>query len=480
MKFKEITFGKSAAEKEPPQLLIDGFLDSYGYIDKMINEPNFLVLGSKGSGKSAIGVRLQLISNDIDDFFVEKYNLEDLPYKPFSKIIPSKEAREIKFQNDWEYVLLVALLNNILKDDDSLYKNQNLNKIIDLLKNVGLLPSVNLTQIVKTSTSKSLGVKAYFLNGEQTSNNEKRPFDISTLFETLKDVCYSMNLASKHFIIIDGLDDVLTIDQQERQYTLLGTLILVADRMNTKFEKNAIPAKIIILCRTELFDKLPGSNNNKIKQDSAIMLNWYHGEDAKSSNLINLINLRASNSLKREVEVFDEFFPQTITRFNKNTLKHLIHYTRHTPRDIIELMNYIQQFTKNDNPTEDDIWNGIKEYSTSYFLGEIRDELNGFLTTDQIDQTIRLLGSMRNAKFQKSDLEKKIVTTKGFLLLDLDKILDLLFDCSAIGNMDEDDYFWYRYRNISNYIMDDQDIIIHKGLWKALNLKSYNFQNKYP
>ena len=475
MTFKEITFGKSAAEKEAPQLLIDGFLDSYGYIDKMIDEPNFLVLGPKGSGKSAIGVRLQLISNTRNDFFVEKFNLEDLPFKPFSKIIPSKEAREIKFQNDWEYVLLVALLNSILKDDDFLDKNPSMNDIMDLLKNVGLLPSQNLTQIVKTSTSKSLGLKAHFLSGELTSDTEKVPFNISTLFETLKDVCYSMNISSKHFIIIDGLDDVLTIDQQERQYTLLGTLILVADRMNTKFENNAIPAKIIILCRTELYDKLPGSNNNKIKQDSAIMLNWYYGDDAKSSNLINLINLRASNSLKRKVEVFEDFFPQTITRYNKNTLKHLLHYTRHTPRDIIELMNYIQQYTKNDNPTEDDIWNGIKEYSTSYFLGEIRDELNGFLTTYQIDQTIRLIGSMRIAKFQKSDLDKKIISTKGFLLLDLDKILDLLFDCSAIGNMDEDDFFCYKYRNISNYIMDDQDIIIHKGLWKALNLKPYNF-----
>jgi hypothetical protein len=475
MSFKDITFGKSAAEKELPHMLIDGFLDSYGYIDKITDEPNFLVLGPKGSGKSAIGVRLKLISDNKDDFFVEKYNLEDLPYKPFSKIIPSKEAREIKFQNDWEYVLLVALLNNIIKDYDSLDKNPNLNDIIDLLKNVGLLPSENLTQIVKTSTVKSFGAKAYVLNGEHTSNTEKVPFDISTLFETLKDVCYSMNMASKHFIIIDGLDDALTLDQKDRQYTLLGTLILVADRMNTKFENNDIPAKIVILCRTELFDKLPGSNNNKIKQDSAIMLNWYNGEDAKSSNLINLINLRASNSLKREVEVFDEFFPQTMTRFDKNTLKYLFHYTRHTPRDIIELMNYIQQYTKNDNPTEDDIWNGIKEYSTSYFLGEIRDELNGFLTNDQIDQTMRLMGSMRIAKFKKSDLDKKIVTTKGFLMLDLDEILDLLFDCNAIGNLDEDDFFCYKYRNISNYIIYDQDIVIHKGLWKALNLKSYNF-----
>lgn len=61
MNFQAINFGKAAAEKEKsyhPRLLIEGFFDDYNYIDKIRNDEVFLVVGSKGSGKSAIGSRL--------------------------------------------------------------------------------------------------------------------------------------------------------------------------------------------------------------------------------------------------------------------------------------------------------------------------------------------------------------------------------------------------------------------------------------
>jgi hypothetical protein len=46
--FKKINFGMMAAEKEKtnsPHLLIEGFLDAYGYIDELINGNKFLILG---------------------------------------------------------------------------------------------------------------------------------------------------------------------------------------------------------------------------------------------------------------------------------------------------------------------------------------------------------------------------------------------------------------------------------------------------
>lgn len=473
MSFKKIAFGKSSAEKELPKLLIEGFLDN-GYVDKLINSDDFLVLGPKGSGKSAIGVRLELMSRSNNEIQVKKYDLADFPYKPFSKIIPSKEAREIKFQNDWEYILLVALINNILKDETALHDNPLLKKVAAALESYGILPSEDLTHIVSTTVNKKAGIKAYIFDALGSSEKEKIPFDISMLFETLKSLCYSLKLRTKNLIVIDGLDNVLTLDQKDRQYTSLGALILVADRINTRLKKAEINAKFIILCRTELFEKLPGSNNNKIKQDSAIILNWYQDKDINSTNLLNLINLRAKNSLGKPTDVFEEFFPKTITRHNKNTLPFLLNYTRHTPRDLIILLNKIQESTKGDIPSEREIWNGLDEYSTSYFISEIRDELDGFITMEEIDSTVKLLQLMRVTRFYKSDIEDKSNSHRGFIAFDLDKILDLLFNCNAIGNVDENSYHSLKYRNIHSHFMGDQKIVVHKGLWKALNLKPSN------
>jgi len=438
----------------------------------LINSDEFLVLGPKGSGKSAIGVRLELLSRSNNEIKVKKYDLEDFPYKPFSTMIPSKEAREIKFQNDWEYILLVALLNNILKDERSYRDNQNLKNVLEALKSHGILPSEDLTHIVNTTVNTMGGIKAYFLEGSRSSEKEKIPFDISMLFETLKDLCYSLKLQSQHLIIIDGLDSVLVQDQKERQYTSLGALISVADRINTKLKKFGVRAKFIVLCRTELFDKLPGSNNNKIKQDSAILLNWYQDKDITSTNLVSLINLRASNSLEKEINVFEEFFPKTITNYYKETLPFLLNFTRHTPRDFIILLNKIQESTKGDTPTEKEIWNGLDEYSISYFISEIRDELNGFLTVEEINSIMKLLELMRVTGYYKSDIQNKSYENKGFIALNLDTALEHLFNCNAIGNVDENSYHSLKYRNIHSHFMEDQKIIVHKGLWKALNLKS--------
>ena len=65
MMFKDIEFGMAAAENEKsfkPHLLLEGFLDTYGYINEIRDGHKFLVLGPKGSGKSAIGSKLELLS----------------------------------------------------------------------------------------------------------------------------------------------------------------------------------------------------------------------------------------------------------------------------------------------------------------------------------------------------------------------------------------------------------------------------------
>jgi len=101
MSFKKIEFGMAAAEKEKSNsshLLIEGFLDAYGYIDEIIEGNKFLILGPKGSGKSAIGSKLELLSREMGNY-TEQYYLGDFPYRPFSEIIPGKEAPENRYPN---------------------------------------------------------------------------------------------------------------------------------------------------------------------------------------------------------------------------------------------------------------------------------------------------------------------------------------------------------------------------------------------
>jgi hypothetical protein len=229
-----------------------------------------------------------------------------------------------------------------------------------------------------------------------------------------------------------------------------------------------IKAKIIILCRADLFDRLPGPNKNKIKRDSGIILDWHQDvKDLKSTNLVKLINLRAKIALNREVDVFGEFFPPEVAY--GNTVKVLLDNTRHTPRDIIQLLNEIQKHTKKDNPSVDNISNGIRTYSIDYFVGEIIDELNGFLTPDEVEDTIQILGTNGKSHFKLADLEVMKKNNENYKSLDLPKILTVLFNCSAIGNSN-DQFITFKYRNRHASINCTDEFIVHNGLRKGLNL----------
>lgn len=471
MSFKNIEFGMAAAEKEKsssPHLLVEGFLDAYGYIDEILERNKFLILGPKGSGKSAIGYKLELLSKE-GKFFLKQYYLGSFPYKPFSEIIPGKEAPETRFPNHWELILLIASINSFIEDPTCKYKtNKMFKNVMEAFKNVGILPTEDLTQIIKKTAQKNfkLGLKE-MLCGAKSSEKESIPFDMNMIFRTLQEACYTLNMDSKHFIVIDGLDDVLT--QRENQYKSLSALILAVDRMNDKFKSNQINAKVIVLCRTDLFDKLPGPNKNKIKRDSGIILDWFQDvKDPKSTNLIKLINLRTKISLKKDVDVFEEFFPEEISY--GNTIKIILENTRHTPRDIIQLLNEIQNHTKrNNNPTRDNILNGLRTYSIDYFVGEIKDELTGFLKRDEVENTIQILGTMGKSRFSLSELENIKNNDGRFKQLDLLEILDYLFNCSAIGNINEK-YVTFKYRNRHVPINFNDEFIVHSGLRKGLNL----------
>ena len=88
--FKDFRFGEAAAEDEScfyPELLLDGFLDPWEAIDKAISTPVFLVLGYKGSGKTAIDQHLLLRSENDPNLFVTDFDIGDFPYGNFSKIV---------------------------------------------------------------------------------------------------------------------------------------------------------------------------------------------------------------------------------------------------------------------------------------------------------------------------------------------------------------------------------------------------------
>lgn len=170
--FKDIKFGDIDAKTEKmhtPELLIEGFLDENGYIDKIIKDRFFLVYGLKGSGKTAIGSRIELIASD-ENINVDQYTLDNFNYSFFegmgydlingdettSKKKLSRKISGVENNRSWENILNVSLLNSFSKDSKLKSKsgNESLKNVIEQLEKLGVLPAGDLYQITKKISKK--------------------------------------------------------------------------------------------------------------------------------------------------------------------------------------------------------------------------------------------------------------------------------------------------------------------------------------
>lgn len=394
MDFREINFGLSDAQSERmdyPNLLKDGYLNISQVIETVNNPRYFLFLGYKGSGKSSLSEHLKLCEND---YIVEQQPLTNFPFKFFDKVINS-EDRTIKYKIIWRWLLCAYVLSSLCKDLKQI--NEDTRQAIAIFTQLGLFPVINISSLLKKSSTTTISATIKSLGISHSVSTEYAEADMELLTNYVKNIITSFTETKPFLIIIDELDDILA--PHGRQFENIAALINEVKELNAYFYYNNILVKIIVLCRTDMFEKLPGQNLNKIKQSNSFTFTWYReGIDSnKHSDLVNLINKRAKLTYPVINDVFKEFFPQKYN--NINIYSALLDYTRHTPRDFIQLINYIQLNCDSENVTKTAITKGIKNYSTDYFLPEISNELSGYLPSVAIQPVFNVISSIRSQSF---------------------------------------------------------------------------------
>lgn len=470
--FTQIEFGKASGETEGarfPILLEKGYLNFKDIYNKIESGEKFLVLGNKGCGKSAIGEKLKL---EHKTKRISVIRLEEFPFNIFARIFPGEIQPESKYPTSWSLLLLLVIINELKNDKGARNPiNIDYNNAISKLTELGLLSSSDLKDIALKSSKKEFKIQIpKFLEYTSSKTVQTNTADgfFTDLVSYLNKLVMSYSTEGGLILVIDGLDDILT--SREIQYQILSALIFEAERLNLQFFKNGKNIHIVILCRTELFERLPNPNKNKLRRDFGFELNWYHDSDLlENSNLVQLVNLRAKLSLNKEVDIFKEFFPKRIRE--KNCLNYLLEMTRHTPRDFISMLNCLKEVCSQSKFTEQSINQGLKKYSIDYFEPEIRDEIVGYV---EIQNYEKFLEAIRNIKQREFSFEKICKEVELSLSeTELKKILDVLYNCGAIGNKwthNNSNRYEFKFRNKNSQFDVQKTIVLHKGLWKALNL----------
>lgn len=467
--FDAINFGLASAEKErlaAPEMLVEGYFDLDNTLQELLEGRSFLVLGYKGSGKSALAEHILLRSESDPHLFASEARLSDFPPEALSVIQKLGDDGEVRMPSSWTLVFLSYVYQSLVNDHGARVPDDFL-RAVGGLRNAGLLPSRSLHEAVVLSTRSSKKLKfGSFAEWEAETTRGGLRLDLPIITQRLREALSGVVTQNRHVVIVDGIDEIRF--SLEGIYAALAGLVNAADRLNDFFHRTGIPTKVLVLCQTDIFARLPGKNKNKLRQDASVTLDWYSQDAAsRDSSLFALVNRKASVADPTIGDVVGRFFPSTVA--GEDAYGFLLRQTRHRPRDVLRLMRHIQEVAGYETITTPVIETGLVHYARAYLLSELADELDGYLSGRDIQVGLGVLASHRRLceqPFTLDDFYRAAGSRRRDSRSEL--FLTALFDAGGLGFESDDSHVVFKFATQYAFLDLEARFQLHPALRLAL------------
>jgi hypothetical protein len=463
--------------------------ESYNSIKKF---EKFIVLGRKGTGKTAIFKKF-LNQKDYNNFSFG-HTFSDYPWHFHDKQAKIGVPDFDKYTHSWKYLILMTLSKILLNQDQSLPFDETsldyLTKIESFIVDTYGTRDPDVTQIF--TPSKKLKLKPHFeidfgmLKGKISPEGvsmEHLPIIIQEVnLNLLEFVVGSLNPENTYNILFDQLD--LGFDPNNPEYSnrLIG-LLLAAKEINSIAKEKGKKLSIIIFLRDDIYNSLKFEDKNKITTSSAAIIEW---DKTGTSTLKELIEKRLTELLRESddeeikwEEVFDE--SQLMTG-KQSKYNYITDRTFLRPRDAIQFCNEIITVHNLNAQREKLISNkeindAKSEYS-NYFLNELDDEIHKHIPV--YENILEVIKSIGYHQFDNNDFEDAIAKKQSLFSKEINTYSSLksLFEFSIIGYFKAGgsgyggSEYIFRYKSPrSQFEEGAKNYRIHPGLIDFLGLK---------
>lgn len=488
-KFRELYFGKSDSKNElagDRDEFIRSFVDLNRITEDVISGDKTLILGPKGTGKSALAWFLdasQLNSN----YLCTVQDASDLPLADIPRLETGQAAGTERTVAAWRFILLCNYLALLLRDQTCEIPNRHeVDRVTKLLRGYGLIGDSSgraILDISKTTIEIPIPKVGTIYRRERQSK-----LNIYSLLPYLEDWAMNARSANRHMLLLDGLDSIFLND--EKYDESLASMVQAAYSINQKLSSVGATGSVVLLLRHDVFNRvslmLPDSQ--KMRDDFSVELDWrvLSGAAGSRAPLFMLVNGKAARALgQRSIDVLS-YFPSHIElggnkgaepRF-KDKMQYLLNLTRHTPRDLLRLFDEIRRVEASGSFPEsgqhlrqDVIREGVLQYSTKYFTGAIRNEFAGYQNgVAEAQMGLDALQSLERQRFSKAMFARQLASIGESRAEVVDRLLKLLFFAGAIGNevrIQGGSYMQFYHRRDDSEVHLQGNFVLHNALCHA-------------
>jgi hypothetical protein len=439
MSIQEVKIGHIAAEEEADELR-NYFLETPEYVELLGSSTKMIVVGRKGSGKSAIYVNLRDVHSELPNTKVIALQLDNYPWEVHKKIIDETGASHRTYVPTWGYLMLVELIKKIIQ-----YEYPKIHKIFDsifwrllfnanyrklqrfMMQTYGQL-APNFAELLIDRARRLIKINIQGVGVEvsdETDEHRRLSKNVSQARRYLQTIVLS-TLSKKHnyFIIFDQLDRGWDSSEETKQM-LIGLILASRDLLRDARQAGK-SLRVIIFLRDDIYSELSFEDKNKLTPD-LIKLVW------NAQRLQELINqrVRKSSGLTWENIVTDQDI-----RNRQKSFPFMLKRTLLRPRDII---NFCRESLEHaisvghSRIERDDITFAEQRHST-FMRDEYLDETraNHPYFTDLLN-IIRELGTSKLNTRQFIDIYEDYKARGYDLPLQAKDALQILIELSVLG-----------------------------------------------
>lgn len=447
--------------------------------DKILSGNKFYVIGRKGSGKSAISEFL--LSQNQHDIFAEKLSFKNFPFNELYHLDNPKYTAPNQYISIWKFIIYSNICRLMVKNENI---SPEVKKVLE--KIYPSTPIKSLAKLINKWTSIELGLSILGNGGNVKIEKDFSKFNELSWIEKadlLEDIIDEYIDESKYYIIFDELDedyrDFHSLEEQNNYKFLITSLFKAVQDVKNYFNNKRNLINPVIFLRDDIYSIIRDSDKNKWI-DFKIDIEW------DQEKIKKMIAYRISKAIDPNGDIlnfnqaWNSIFENQPIYMGDRQQKQLkifdyISLSTHLrPRDYVKYINVCsaQALSENKSKIHPKLVKKVDKGFSNYMKEEIVDEIHSLLP--EIDKIFSIISQIRKWNFTIKEFKDTYNTyvKKGTIeQQNVDFVLQTLFNFSVIGNRPKNrDISFFKYENKEARFNFNENIVVHRGLFKALQI----------